>query len=112
MKARTSSSSSTSSALGCITPADNGAYLRLKVTPGASNDAIGGLDDETLKVRLRARAVEGGANRALLNLLSETLGIRKSAFAISKGLKSREKTVHIHGMTPEALKRALAEVLP
>ena len=87
---------------GLFTPAPNGLRLRLRVTPNASLDRIGGpetLADGTTVLRLRVCAVpEGGkANAAVLQLLAKALGLPKSAVTLVAGETARLKTVHLDG---------------
>ena len=52
------------------------------------------------KVSLTAPALEGRANKALIEYLAEYFSVKKNQIEIIKGLKSRNKTVNIHGNIP------------
>lgn len=69
--------------------------LTVKVIPGAKRNE---LKEEAglLKVHLSAPAVDGKANKALIELLAEVYHVRKRQIQITKGLKSRIKTINIH----------------
>lgn len=73
------------------------AYLiSVRLQPKASrNELIGVTDDGNLKIRLTSPPVDGKANEALLKFLSKLLKVTKSKLEITKGLKSRSKTVKV-----------------
>jgi uncharacterized protein YggU (UPF0235/DUF167 family) len=53
--------------------------------------------------------VEGAANRALVAFLARRLGVRKQQVSITSGERSRQKRVHVAGLTAdEALERLSA----
>jgi len=68
--------------------------INVKVTPGAKKNLIK-KEGHLYKVYLTAPAVEGKANKALIKFLAEEFDISKSKITITKGLKSRNKTVTI-----------------
>lgn len=69
--------------------------VHIKVVPFAKKDLIKA-EGENLKVYLTAKAVEGKANKALVGFLAKHFGVRKGQIEITKGLKSRHKTIMIH----------------
>lgn len=71
--------------------------IDVKVIPAAKKDLIK-QEGDVWKVYLNAPAVDGKANRALIALLAEHLKVRKSRIEITKGLKSRYKTINIEGI--------------
>ena len=71
--------------------------IEIKVIPGAKKNAIT-QEEGRWKVHLSAPAVDGKANRALVDLLAEHFRVRKSQIEITKGLKSRHKTISIEGI--------------
>lgn len=81
--------------------------FRVRVAPRSSRDAIQGIHDGALKVALTAPPVEGAANAALVKLLSKRLGVAKRDVEIVHGEGSRDKTIRVSGVDPEAV-RALA----
>jgi len=65
------------------------------VKPGASasREGIAAVTDDVIDVCVAAQAREGEANAAVRSVFSKTLKIPKSDIDITKGLKSRDKTV-------------------
>jgi uncharacterized protein len=85
-----------------------GVTFAVRVTPRASRDEIDGDYQGALKLRLTAPPVDERANDALRRILAERLKVPVSAVKILSGEKSRNKRVHISGISRE---RAL-ELLP
>ena len=90
------------------------ARLAIRVQPGAkANEITGWIADaqggEVLKIRLRAPAVEGKANAALIEFLAETLNLRPRQIAIGRGDKSRDKTIHLEGITKAEVRARLGQ---
>ena len=52
-----------------------------------------------IKIKLRAPAVEGKANSALRSFLAEELKISERGILLARGQKSREKIIHIEGLS-------------
>jgi uncharacterized protein len=76
--------------------------LSVRLTPGASANAIGGLEADAsgrpwLRVRVAARPVEGKANDALIGFLAKRWGLSKSSVAIVGGATARNKTLALRG---------------
>ena len=71
--------------------------IDIKVIPCAKRNLIkeGPLG---LRVYLTAPAVDGKANKALQQVLSKHFKVRKQDIQITKGLKSRHKTIKIEGL--------------
>jgi len=53
------------------------------------------MEDGSWRIYLTAPAVDGKANKALIALLADYFKVRKSKIEITKGLKSRLKTISI-----------------
>ncbi len=77
------------------------ATLRFHVVPNAKIDKVIGEHGDAIKIKLRAAAAEGKANAALRSFLSEELKIAERAILLARGKKSREKLIHIDGLTEE-----------
>jgi uncharacterized protein (TIGR00251 family) len=77
--------------------------VKVKVVPGSSRTAIGGLLDGMLKVKVAAPAEKGKANAALIELFAKKLSIRKSAVRIVTGLTSGIKEIVIEGVSAEQI---------
>jgi uncharacterized protein (TIGR00251 family) len=101
-----------------ILPAAAGIRLRLKVTPKAKRNAIGGLIDEpddgrsgggkALKISVTAAPEDGKANVAVIALLAKELGVAKTAISVVAGATDRRKLVEIRGQPAELLQRLQA----
>ena len=72
-----------------------------------------GEHEAAIKIRLRAPAVEGKANAALRSFLAEELKISERSIVLERGHKSREKIIHIEGLSEEEVRsRLLVKRLP
>ncbi len=83
------------------------AYLKVRVTPGARESAIGEWRDDGLRVKVREPAEKGRANEAVAKLLAKTLGVPASAVVLKRGGTSREKLFEIDGLDDDELRRRL-----
>jgi uncharacterized protein (TIGR00251 family) len=101
-----------------ILPAAAGIRLRLKVTPKAKRNTIGGLIDEpddgrsggskALKISVTAAPDDGKANAAVIALLAKEFGVAKTAISVVAGATDRRKLVEIRGQSAELLQRLQA----
>lgn len=92
-----------------------GIRLRLKVTPKARRNAIGGTQPDAngalaLKVAVNAPAEDGKANAAVIALLAKEFGVAKTAISVVSGATDRRKLVEIRG-SPDALAARIADWL-
>lgn len=92
-------------------PVADGLRLRLRVTPKAARNHVGGLQidadgGELLKVAVTAPADKGKANAAVIKLLAKAWGLAKSDLEITQGQTSRTKTLVIRGDVDQ-LRRSL-----
>lgn len=85
--------------------------LPVHLHPRARRDEIAGWQGERLKVRVTAPPVEGAANEALVRFLAEALGVRRSQVRLTQGLRSRDKTVEIEGLSAEELRARLRSLM-
>ena len=69
--------------------------LQLRVRPGASREreGVSSVSDSAIDLCVSGQAREGEANRAVISVLSDILGVPKSKLHLSRGMKSRDKTV-------------------
>jgi len=74
------------------------ASIRLRVTAGASRDAVAGWQDDVLRVRVAAPPQQGKANEAVLRLLATTLGVERRHLRIVRGQTSRDKLIEVDGL--------------
>lgn len=79
--------------------------MRVRVTPKASRDEVCGLeqtaDGPAIKARVRALPADGAANAAVEKLVATWLGVPKSSVSVSRGMKSRVKTLAIGGVVAQ-----------
>ncbi len=101
---------STKKGLPFVSETSKGVVIEVRVQPGTSREGLKGLHGGRLKVALNAPPVEGAANRALVKFLSKFLGTAKNNLTITKGLKSRDKTVCITGMGLKEVEEAFLRV--
>jgi uncharacterized protein (TIGR00251 family) len=89
-----------------IRETDAGLEIRLHVQPRAKRCEICGIHDRALKVKVTAPPVDDAANRALIDFFSTLLRVSKSSLQIIAGIKSRDKTMQIKGLSlPSLLER-------
>ena len=86
---------------------EGGLTLRIRLTPKASRDALGGVVESpdgaaALAARVSAPPVDGAANKALIKLVAKRFGVPKSSVEIAAGATARIKTLRIAG-DPDAL---------
>lgn len=76
-----------------------GVLLRVRVQPRASVERLEGLQADRLRLRLTAPPVEGAANAACIAFFAKALHIPRSHVHLQAGDKSRDKLIHITGVT-------------
>ena len=90
-----------------LTATTTGTLLRLRVQPRAHSERLEGLREGCILLRLTAPPVEGAANAACITFLARTLGVNRAQIRLQAGVKSRNKLVHITGLTPAQVAAAL-----
>jgi uncharacterized protein len=90
-------------------PEAAGTWIRVKVVPGASKDALAGRQADRWKVRVAQPPERGRANRAVEALLAALLGVSPGRVKVVRGARSALKTVAVAGMAPAEVARRLAE---
>ncbi len=83
-------------------------YLKVRVTPGAREDAVAGWLGDVLRVRVTAAPERGRANDAVCRLLARRLGVPPPAVTVTRGLTSRDKLVTIAGLSEDDVRRRLS----
>lgn len=73
--------------------------LAIKAVPNAPRSAVVGWLGEALKVKVHAPALEGRANDELCEFLADALALPRRAVTVLQGDKSRQKVLHISGLT-------------
>lgn len=87
-----------------------GALVALRVQPRASRNEIVGWQENALRVRVTAPPVTGAANFAVEKLVAETLRVAPSTVKVVRGMRSRDKLVHVVGLTLADVRARLAAV--
>ena len=75
--------------------------FRVRVVPRASRNKIAGIHDGAVRIRLTAPPVEGAANKECIRFLAKTFHIPRGEVKLIRGMKNREKTFEIRGLTIE-----------
>jgi uncharacterized protein len=86
---------------------DGGASFELRVQPRAARVAVLGVHAGALKLSLTAAPVDGAANDALLRVLADLLGVARADLRMLRGERSRQKAVHVRGLTAATLRARL-----
>jgi len=93
--------------MDAITATATGTLIRLRVQPRASRERLEGVRDGYVRLRLTAPPVDGAANAACIAFLTKLLDISRARIHVQAGEQSREKLLHIAGMTPAQVAVAL-----
>ena len=81
--------------------------LTIKAIPNAPRSEVIGWLGDALKVKVHAPALEGRANEELCEFIADTLGLPKRAVTVAMGDKSRQKVLHIDGLTLDEVRARL-----
>jgi uncharacterized protein (TIGR00251 family) len=81
--------------------------LVVKVTPGASRDAVVGWLGDAVKVAVREPAERGRANAAVERVLAAALGVSAARVSIAAGGTSPRKVVVVEGLEATEVHRRL-----
>ena len=84
------------------------ARLDIRVIPRASQTKIDGMRAGRLMLRVTAPPVEDAANDAVIAAMARALSVPRSAVQITAGLRSRDKSIVVTGLSAEDLQRRLA----
>ena len=90
-----------------ITATTTGTLIRLRVQPRASRERLEGVRDGHVRLRLTAPPVDGAANAACITFLAKLFDVSRAQIRFQAGAKSRDKLVHITGLTPAQVAMAL-----
>lgn len=90
-----------------ISATATGTLIRLRVQPRASRERLEGVRDGQVRLRLTAPPVDGAANAACIAFLAKALEISRAQIRFQAGEKSRDKLIHITGVTPAQVAAAL-----
>jgi uncharacterized protein (TIGR00251 family) len=81
--------------------------LTVKVTPGASRDAVVGWLGDAVKVAVREPAERGRANAAVERVLAAALGVSAASVRIASGGAAPRKVVVVDGLDAVEVHRRL-----
>jgi len=87
--------------------ADAGATFAVKVHPRAKKNAITGELGDALKISLTTPPVEGRANEACIEFFAKLLRVPRSSVTIASGQTSRNKVIHVAGVTAKQVREKL-----
>jgi uncharacterized protein (TIGR00251 family) len=94
-----------------VRSADGGAYLKLRVSPGAKSTGIKGLyGEEAVRLSVAAPPIEGRANVEIERYLARLLGVSRSGVVVAKGVQSRDKLVFVRGLGADKLRDRLNDL--
>ena len=93
-----------------ITSEKEGVRLRVRVQPRSSRTAIEVQPDGAIRVALSAPPVEGEANAALREAISRALRVAKSSVTVVSGLRSREKSLLVAGVSVSDVRARLGAI--
>lgn len=98
---------------GPVEATTSGARVRVRVTPKAAREGVGGVvetagGDAAIKVAVTAAPEDGKANQAVIKLLAKAWGLPKSSLSVVVGPTSREKVLSVAGDPVETV-RTLTE---
>jgi uncharacterized protein (TIGR00251 family) len=93
---------------GFVWPAKGGAYVRLRVSPGAKSTAVKGFyGEEALRLSVAVPPAGGRANREIERYLATLIGVPRSEVTVVKGSPSRDKLAFVRGAKTEAVREGL-----
>jgi uncharacterized protein (TIGR00251 family) len=76
--------------------------LRLRIQPRASREGIDGVREGRLRVRVSSPPVDGAANDRVIRVLAQVLDVPRSSITLTRGEKSRDKDLTVHGVAARA----------
>ena len=87
-----------------------GILLAVRVKPRGRSNAVLGARGDALLVSVTAAPVDGAANAAVVEVLAGVLRLSKSCISVARGHKTREKVVHLSGLTIDDMRARLASL--
>jgi len=82
-------------------------HLKVRVTPGAQQDALAGWQGDILRLKVRAAPERGKANEAVRRLLADRLGLPVGHVTLTQGARSRDKLLCIEGLNADEVRHRL-----
>jgi uncharacterized protein (TIGR00251 family) len=80
----------------------------VRIHPRAKKNAITGELGDALKLSLIAPPVDGQANQCCIEFFANLLKVARSSVTIASGQTSRNKIVHVAGISAEEIRRRLS----
>ena len=90
---------------------DGSITIAFYIQPKASRNRIVGLHGNALKLSITAPPVDGKANEAVNKFVAKFFKVSKSSVRIASGKNSRNKLIHIDGITFDTAKTILQSYL-
>lgn len=92
--------------------AKDGAYVKLRVSPGAKSTRIKGLYGEgSLRLSVAALPAEGRANAEIERYLARLLEVSRSGVVVVMRAQSRDKLVFVRDFVADELRARLNDLL-
>jgi uncharacterized protein (TIGR00251 family) len=85
----------------------SGVTFAVKLHPRARKSAITGEIGDALKLSLTTPPIEGRANQACIEFLAKFLKVPRSSVTIASGQTSRNKVIHVAGLTAQQVRERL-----
>jgi len=85
----------------------SGLTFAVRIQPRAKRNTVVGELGGALKIALTAPPVDGRANEACVELMAGLLDIPRSSVTIVSGHNSRNKVVHVTGLSSSTLRQRL-----
>ena len=85
--------------------------MDIRVSPRASKNKLDGVRDGRLVVKVTAPPVDAAANEAVVALLADEFDMPKRQITIVMGATGRSKTVELAGVTADAIRARLSDIL-
>ncbi len=77
----------------------SGVILTVRVVPGARRSEVAAGSGDTLRIRVAAPAHDGKANAELQRFVAKLFGVKRSAVTVVRGERSRDKVLHVAGVS-------------
>ncbi len=87
---------------------DGGSRIKVRVQPSARQDTITGVHNGALRMTVVAPPERGKANESVARTLASALNIATSRVAVVAGFTSKDKTVHVAGLSAAEVGRRLS----
>ncbi|HXJ91171.1 MAG TPA: DUF167 domain-containing protein [Candidatus Binatia bacterium] len=85
-----------------------GVSFAVRVHPRAKKNSITGELGDALKLSLTTPPIEGRANEACIEFFAKLLKVPRSSVTIASGQTSRNKVIHVAGVTGQYLRERLS----